>query len=243
MNPDVMAHRAACPPPRSNNLRRKPFAAAETQLRPCSDRAQFFPASTCSSNLRPGDRSGLPVWLQDAIRQKGCESANRLSRPLEGIWQAAAEHSSAFARDINRHRRIHFQQIRQSSAVIAVPVGDDHEIEFRQINAERLDVSLENVGVVPGVKENALPVVLDQRGEAPVLYHLLRIREGIVEDGDAVGCLECGRQKKNGKSGRKPLKNSKRRHGPPPEQCWVANLVVFADEDSRAENGGPKAAL
>src|SRR5260370_4489139 len=49
-----------------------------------------------------------------------------------------------------------------------------------------------------------------------------RMAKGIVEDGDAVGCLERGRQKKNGKSGRKSLKKSKRRHCPPPDQCWIA---------------------
>src|SRR5260370_619405 len=50
-------------------------------------------------------------------------------------------------------------------------------------------------------------------------------------------------RRKNGKSGGKPLKNSKRRHGPLQISAGLQNLVVFADEDSRAENGGPKAAL
>ena len=68
-----------------------------------------------------------------------------------------------------------------------MPVGDDDEVESLEIDASGSDVLAEDVGIVAGVEENPLSVVLDQRRIAPVLLHRGRLAEGVVEDGDAIG--------------------------------------------------------
>ena len=67
--------------------------------------------------------------------------------------------------------------------MVGVAVGDHHKIEFGEVDAQRLHVVLKNRGIVPGVEQDPLAVVLDERGKSPVLGQLLRFAEGIVENG------------------------------------------------------------
>ena len=69
--------------------------------------------------------------------------------------------------------------------MVAVTVRDHDRVEAREVDAERLHVALEDRGVVAGVEQDALPAVLDQRGEAPVPRELRWSAEGVVEDRDA----------------------------------------------------------
>lgn len=59
--------------------------------------------------------------------------------------------------------------------------------EFGEIDAEGFAVVLENVGLVAGIEENALAVVFDERGEAPIFGDEFGIAEGVVKNGDAIG--------------------------------------------------------
>lgn len=46
---------------------------------------------------------------------------------------------------------------------------DDDEVQPGEINIERFDIMLKDFSMIAGVEKNALPVVLDKRGETPVL--------------------------------------------------------------------------
>jgi hypothetical protein len=70
--------------------------------------------------------------------------------------------------------------------VVEVTVRDDHEIQVVEPRAGGFDVSREDVGVVPGVEQDALAAVLHQRRIPPILRHPGRLAEGVVEDGDAI---------------------------------------------------------
>src|SRR4051794_24225632 len=60
----------------------------------------------------------------------------------------------------------------------------DGEIEVGQVDASGPRVFGQDVRVVAGIEEDALAAVFDQRRESPVLLHLRRFAEGVVEDGD-----------------------------------------------------------
>jgi hypothetical protein len=93
-----------------------------------------------------------------------------------------------------------------------VTVGDNDEVEFREINVKGLDVVLEDFRVVAGVEEDALAVVLDEGGKTPVTGERLIAAEGVVENGDAVGS-ECGAPKKrNAEVTHKSRKTENRTH-------------------------------
>lgn len=64
-------------------------------------------------------------------------------------------------------------------------MGDDDEVQPRQVDTERPRVLGEQLGVVPGVEEDALAAVLDERGEAPVEPNIVVLGEGVGDDGDA----------------------------------------------------------
>ena len=70
--------------------------------------------------------------------------------------------------------------------MISMTVGDDDEIEPLQVDPQRLDVVGEDVGVIPGVEENAFAGVFNQRGESPVAAEISPRPEGVVQDGDAM---------------------------------------------------------
>jgi hypothetical protein len=71
--------------------------------------------------------------------------------------------------------------------VVGVAVRDNDEVEFGEVNVEGLGVVLEDFGVVAGVEEDALAVVLDEGGETPVTGERRIAAESVVENGDAVG--------------------------------------------------------
>src|SRR5690348_16364935 len=96
-------------------------------------------------------------------------------------------------------------------------MGDDNKIQLGQIYAQGFDVVLEGCRIVASVKQYALPLVLDESRESPVLRDVFGIREGIVEDGDAVLCVEHFRQQEQRRSRYNPPQEPKRGHRSPPE--------------------------
>jgi len=66
-----------------------------------------------------------------------------------------------------------------------VTMRDNSKVEFGEVNVEGFDVVLEDFGVVPGVEEDALAVVLDEGGESPVASKSRIGAEGVVENSDA----------------------------------------------------------
>ncbi len=70
--------------------------------------------------------------------------------------------------------------------MIRVAMGDDDEIQLGEINVERFDVMLKDFDVIAGVKQDALSIVFDERGETPVLCYLRGIGKCVVKDCDAV---------------------------------------------------------
>ena len=67
-----------------------------------------------------------------------------------------------------------------------MPVRDHHEIDGSEIDSQDPDVVGEDISVVAGVEEDPLPVVLDERREAPVTSEAGAVPEGIVQDRNAI---------------------------------------------------------
>ncbi len=51
--------------------------------------------------------------------------------------------------------------------MVAVAMRDDNEVEPPEIDPERPHVEGEDVGVIPGVEENAFAPLLDEGGKTP----------------------------------------------------------------------------
>jgi hypothetical protein len=96
-------------------------------------------------------------------------------------------------------------------------VRNDNKIQLREIDAKGFDVVLERRRIVSGVKQYALAIVFDEGGKAPVFGDSFVIGKRVIEDRNAILCLECGGQKKQGKSSSEPFPFSKRPHLPPPD--------------------------
>jgi hypothetical protein len=93
--------------------------------------------------------------------------------------------------------------------MIAVPVRDDNRIEVPKIDAEGRNVAREPGGIVTGVEEDSMAVVLDQRGEPPVVLKPRSRPEGIGEDRDPVGRLSSRRNRDQSRNARKKCEKVK----------------------------------
>src|SRR5262245_65882089 len=75
----------------------------------------------------------------------------------------------------------------------------DGEVQLLQVDTLGLPLVPEDVGVVSGIKQDALAGILDERGEPPILPHRRSFAEGIVKDGDLGRArLSIGRRGANG---------------------------------------------
>jgi len=101
--------------------------------------------------------------------------------------------------------------------MVGVTMGNNDKVEFGKINVEGLDVVLEDFRIVAGVEEYALAIVFNESGKAPVFGDSFVIGKRVIKDRDAILCVECGGQKKQGKRGSEPFPFSKRPHLPPPD--------------------------
>ena len=54
--------------------------------------------------------------------------------------------------NIHSNVRIHLQHLSQPRRVVCVPVRDHHEIQLRQVYAQRLHVVVKNRGIIPRVE-------------------------------------------------------------------------------------------
>src|SRR5438309_1412766 len=70
-------------------------------------------------------------------------------------------------------------------------MGNHHEIQLLQINAQRLHVMGEDFRIVARVKQNPLPAVFNQSRVTPVLGQVRRtgLAERVIQNGDAIGGL------------------------------------------------------
>ena len=55
--------------------------------------------------------------------------------------------------------------------MVAMPVRNNGEIELGKVDALGFHVLRKDVGVVTGIKEDALAAIFNQRGKPPVLLH------------------------------------------------------------------------
>src|SRR5262245_44606539 len=75
----------------------------------------------------------------------------------------------------------------------------DGEVQLLQVDTLGLHIVREDVGVVSGIKQDALAAILDERGEPPILPPRRSVAEGIVKDGDLGRArLSIGRRGANG---------------------------------------------
>lgn len=73
----------------------------------------------------------------------------------------------------------------QSVGVVSVAMGDDDEVQSRQVNLQGGAVGGEPGGRVAGVEQDALAAMLDERGEPPIQIQLRFTGERIGDDRDA----------------------------------------------------------
>ena len=110
----------------------------------------------------------------------------RVLLSVEFARQRAAEHAECFLGRVDLRLRVDTQQMGETRGVIEVAMRDDDEVQLHEINACRLHVLREDLGIVAGVEQDPLPAILDQRGIAPVLSHSRRLPERVVQDRDAI---------------------------------------------------------
>src|SRR5437879_10887862 len=102
-------------------------------------------------------------------RRFGSEERGRKRRTPETV--------RAICWDVDQRVWINAEKIFQTGSVIGVAMGDNDEIQLAKINVKRFDVVFKDFGIVPGVEEDALSVVFDKGGEAPILREFRGVRE------------------------------------------------------------------
>ena len=75
---------------------------------------------------------------------------------------AADEYAEVLLRRIDRHVGVDTQQVVQTARIVSVAVRDDDEIERREIDILGAHIVRKDVGVVAGIKEDALSAVLNE---------------------------------------------------------------------------------
>ena len=73
-------------------------------------------------------------------------------------------------------------------------MGHDCEIQLPKVDTLGLHIVREDVGIIPGVEQDALAGNLYERRVTPVLSHRSVLAERIVEDRDTVLRLGSGRR-------------------------------------------------
>ena len=63
----------------------------------------------------------------------------------------------------------------KACGVIAVPMGNDHRVEARKVDLQRLDVLLEDLGIVPCVEQYPFSLVFNE-GAVALVSRESRIR-------------------------------------------------------------------
>src|SRR5258708_38216846 len=125
--------------------------------------------------------------------------------------------------------------------MVGVTMRDNNKVEFGEINVEGLDVVLEDFGIVAGVEEDALAVMFDESREAPVSRDSFVIGKRVVENCHAILGKSMPGKHKRKKNCHQDEESANEFHQKPPRKKPVRDLVVFADEDGGAEDGGPQA--
>ena len=70
--------------------------------------------------------------------------------------------------------------------MVSMAVRDDHEIDLLQIDAQRLHIVFEDLGVVAGIEQDVLAAIIDQGGETPVQRNSGVLPERVVKNGDPI---------------------------------------------------------
>src|SRR5205823_7135258 len=93
-----------------------------------------------------------------------------------------------------------------------------------------------------GIEEDSLAAVLDERREAPVLLHLRRLAERVVEDGDLLSrrVLRGGRRRR-----RRRTAHDEQKHCEVGTHQWLLSMYAQERERSppRVGAGAPRGAL
>ena len=71
----------------------------------------------------------------------------------------------------------------ESARVIAMAMRNRRKVELPEVDSQCVGVLSKDSGIVAGIKEDPLPMKLDQRSEAPMLGQSRVLAEGVVEYG------------------------------------------------------------
>src|SRR5262249_19524127 len=140
----------------------------------------------------PGEIGRWP-WAAETqrLRRSAIEVAHvrgkRLVASVKCAWQSGTEHAEIFLRRVNRDAGVDPQQLIQAAGVIAVAVGDNGEVELRQVDTLGRNIVRKDLGIVAGVKQNALAAIGNERGKSPILLHCRGLAKGIVENRNLTG--------------------------------------------------------
>ena len=127
----------------------------------------------------------LPPEIPHAVRKVGVAT-------VEGAGQARAEGAKGLARRIDRHRGIGLQHDLEARDMVAVSMRQDDQVDVAQVDVKAAHIPGEDGRVIPGIEEDVLAVILDQRREAPVARQAGLSAEGVVDDRNRGGSRWTG---------------------------------------------------
>ncbi len=104
--------------------------------------------------------------------------------------------------------------------MIGVTVRNNGEVDLGKVNVEGLDVVLENFRVVASVEEDALAVVLDEGGKAPVFRERFVVGKRVIQNRNAILGFSMPRNCKQEKSYGEPEESANNFHREPPGEIW-----------------------
>src|SRR5215831_12774317 len=93
----------------------------------------------------------------------------RFIASIERARHGPTEDTEVFLRRIDLHGGIDLQKMIQSAGMIAMAMGDDGEVELREVDALGLHIVCKDFGIVAGVEQNALVAILYEGGKPPIL--------------------------------------------------------------------------
>ena len=97
-------------------------------------------------------------------------------------------------------------------------VRNHNKIQLGEVHAKSFDVVLECSCVVPGVEKDALAVVLDEGGKAPVFRDRFVVGKRVIENRDAILGFSMPRNCKQEKSYREREESANDFHRKPPRK-------------------------
>ena len=128
---------------------------------------------------------------------------------VEGPRQRSPENPEVFLGNVDLRIRVDSEQVVQAAGMVTVAMGHDREVELGKVDPFGLHVVCKDLGIVPGVEENAFATIFDERSKSPILLHRRGLAEGIVENGD----LRLARLRERCRCAERRPSTEKQQHG------------------------------